>query len=69
MKLRKRDTHYHTYADYLMWSASHGDEVIDGTAYVREPPSPSFSHQGIVLALGYAWPPASGRVDSWCLVR
>jgi len=53
MKLRKRDTHYHTYADYLTWSASHGDEVIDGTAYVREPPSPSPSHQGIVLELGH----------------
>jgi Uma2 family endonuclease len=48
MRLRKRDTDYHTYADYLTWSASHGDEVIDGTAYVREPPSPSFSHQWMV---------------------
>ena len=45
MRLRKRDTHYHTYADYLTWSATYGDEVIDGTAYVREPPSPSPSHQ------------------------
>jgi Uma2 family endonuclease len=44
----KRDTHYHTYTDYLTWSASHGDEVIDGTAYVREPPAPSPLHQGIV---------------------
>ena len=48
MTVLKRDTHYHTYADYLTWSASHGDEVIDGTAYVREPPSPSFSHQWMV---------------------
>ena len=47
MRLRKRDTHNHTYADYLTWSASHGDELIDGTAYVREPPSPSPSHQGM----------------------
>ena len=53
MKLVKRDTHYHTYADYLTWSASHGDELIDGTAYVREPPSPSFTHQTIVLELGH----------------
>ena len=45
MRLRKRDTHYHTYADYLTWSATYGDELIDGTAYVREPPSPSPSHQ------------------------
>ncbi len=48
----KRDTHYHTYADYLTWSAEYGDEVINGTAYVREPPSPSLSHQGIVTELG-----------------
>ena len=47
MRLRKRDTHYHTYADYLEWSRSYGDELINGTAYVREPPSPSFSHQGM----------------------
>ena len=53
MRLRKRDTNYHTYADYLAWSATYGDEVIDGTAYVREPPSPSYSHQGMVLELGH----------------
>jgi Uma2 family endonuclease len=52
MTILKRDTHYHTYADYLMWSRSHGDELINGTAYVREPPSPSRSHQEIVLELG-----------------
>jgi Uma2 family endonuclease len=48
MRLRKRDTQYHTYADYLTWSATYGDEVIDGAAYVREPPGPSMSHQAIV---------------------
>jgi Uma2 family endonuclease len=48
MTILKRDTHYHTYADYLTWSRSHGDELINGTAYVREPPSPSPSHQGMV---------------------
>jgi Uma2 family endonuclease len=48
----KRDTYYHTYADYLAWSHSHGDELINGTAYVSEPPSPSPSHQGIVFELG-----------------
>lgn len=53
MRLRKRDTNYHTYADYLTWSATYGDEVIDGTAYVREPPGPSYSHQGMVLELGH----------------
>jgi Uma2 family endonuclease len=44
----KRDTHYHTYGDYFTWSRNHGDELINGTAYVREPPSPSYWHQGIV---------------------
>jgi len=48
----KRDDHYHTYADYLIWSRPYGDELIDGTAYVREPPSPSPSHQKIVVELG-----------------
>jgi Uma2 family endonuclease len=48
----KCDTRHHTYADYLTWSASHGDELIDGTAYVREPPAPSRSHQSVVLELG-----------------
>ena len=48
MTVLKRDTHYHTYADYLTWSGSYGDELIDGTAYVREPPSPTRSHQEIV---------------------
>jgi Uma2 family endonuclease len=44
----KRDTQYHTFADYLTWSRTYGDELIDGTAYVREPPSPTLSHQVIV---------------------
>jgi Uma2 family endonuclease len=52
MRLRKRDTDYHTYADYLTWSATYGDELINGAAYVREPPGPSLSHQGVVLELG-----------------
>ncbi len=51
MTVLKRDTHHHTYADYLMWSGTYGDELIDGTAYVREPPAPSPSHQGIVAEL------------------
>jgi Uma2 family endonuclease len=48
MTVLKRDTHHHTYADYLMWSDSHGNELVDGTAYVRQPPAPSPSHQEIV---------------------
>ena len=45
---RQRDTNYHTYADYVRWSDTYGDEVVNGTGYVREPPSPTRSHQEIV---------------------
>jgi Uma2 family endonuclease len=51
MTVLKRDARHHTYADYLVWSNTYGDELIDGTAYVREPPSPSRSHQEIVVEL------------------
>jgi len=53
MAVLKRDTHPHTYADYLIWSRTYGDELINGTAYVREPPSPTRSHQEIVGGLYY----------------
>jgi Uma2 family endonuclease len=49
--MRQRDMQHHTYADYLVWSASSGDEVIDGIAYIREPPSPLRLHQEIVVEL------------------
>ena len=48
MTVLQRDKHYHTYADYLTWSRDYGDELINGTAYVREPPCPSRPHQAIV---------------------
>jgi Uma2 family endonuclease len=48
MTVLRRDTYYHTYADYLTWSRNYGDELINGTAYVREPPSPGRSHQRVV---------------------
>lgn len=51
MTVFKRDTDHHTYGDYLTWSRTYGDELIDGTAYVREPPSPTVSHQKIVVEL------------------
>ena len=47
MSVTTRDNEYHTYADYLVWSRTSGDEVIEGTAYVRQP-GPTFSHQMIV---------------------
>ena len=46
-----RGTHRQTYADYLTWPDSRTGELIDGTAYVREPPAPSPSHQEIVVEL------------------
>src|SRR5579859_3589025 len=48
MAMLRRDTAYHRYGDYLEWSRAYGDELIDGIAYVREPPSPSWFHQQIV---------------------
>ena len=67
MTVLKRDTRYHTYADYLMWSGSYGDELVDGTAYVREPPAPSDWHQAIVLELGRQI--ANALEDKPCRVR
>ena len=52
MAVLKRDNQHHTYGDYLKWSRTYGDEVVDGTAYIREPPSPLTSHQAIVMELG-----------------
>jgi Uma2 family endonuclease len=46
--MRQLDMQHHTYADYLTWSATYGNEVIDGIAYVREPPAPSRLHQEVV---------------------
>ena len=51
MTLPRRDAQYHTYGDYLIWSRNSGDELIDGTAYVKEPPSPTWSHQAIAFEL------------------
>jgi Uma2 family endonuclease len=47
----ERDTYHHTYADYLTWPDSRSGELINGTAYVREPPAPSPLHQEIVADL------------------
>lgn len=45
MALPRRDTLHHTYADYLTWPDGQRDELIDGIAYVKEPPAPSRFHQ------------------------
>jgi Uma2 family endonuclease len=53
MPVTQRDTQRHTYGDYLEWSRDYGDEIIDGVAYVREPPSPSRIHQELVVELSH----------------
>ncbi|HEY7888533.1 MAG TPA: Uma2 family endonuclease [Steroidobacteraceae bacterium] len=45
MALPRRDTLLHTYGEYLTWPQGERDELIDGIAYVREPPAPSRFHQ------------------------
>jgi Uma2 family endonuclease len=52
MTVLRRDADYHTYSDYLTWSREYGDELVNGTAYVREPPSSTRSHQEIAFELG-----------------
>lgn len=61
--MRRRDFQHHTYADYLVWSAESGNELIDGVAYVREPPSPSALHQEFVLEL--ALQIRNARLGKW----
>jgi Uma2 family endonuclease len=51
MPVHRRDTGPHKYADYLVWSREYGDELIDGVAYIREPPAPSFGHQDVLYEL------------------
>jgi Uma2 family endonuclease len=48
-----RDTLHHTYGEYLTWSDDRREELIDGTAYVKEPPAPSWSHQELLSELYY----------------
>src|SRR6185437_16960422 len=45
MLLPDRDTQRYTYADYLTWTDDLCVGLIDGVAYVREPPGPSRVHQ------------------------
>jgi Uma2 family endonuclease len=43
-----RDTLHHTYADYLTWLEGGREELINGIAYIKEPPAPSRRHQELV---------------------
>jgi len=47
----KCDAQHYTYADYLTWTDEQVGGLVNGVPYVREPPCPSASHQGIVLEL------------------
>ena len=68
MPVTQRDAQRHTYGDYLKWSRDYGDEVIDGVAYVREPPSPSYVHQELVVALSSElWCALEGRSCRVCV--
>jgi hypothetical protein len=53
MSVSKRDDLHHTYGDYLVWSRTYGDELLDGSAYVREPPAHSYLHQKIIVDLAH----------------
>ncbi len=48
MTLPQSDATRHTYSEYLTWPDGKCGELIDGTAYVREPPAPSRFHQELV---------------------
>jgi Uma2 family endonuclease len=48
ISLARRDTLHHTYGEYLTWPEDERYELIDGVAYVKEPPAPSRLHQELV---------------------
>ncbi len=45
MTIPRRDTRHHTYGEYLTWPDDERTELINGVAFVREPPAPSRCHQ------------------------
>jgi Uma2 family endonuclease len=53
MALTQRDAQRHTYGEYLTWSDDNREELIDGIAYIREPPAPLRPHQELVGELFY----------------
>lgn len=50
MGLSRRDSEYHTYADYCSWPDDVRYELIDGVAYAMGP-APVRRHQGVLLEL------------------
>ena len=65
MPLTLRDTQHHTYGEYLTWPDDQRLELIDGIAYIREPPAPSRTHQelsgGLYRQVGNALAGKSSR--------
>jgi Uma2 family endonuclease len=51
MTLPRRDTLHHTYGEYLTWPDDERYELINGIAYVKEPPAPLRVHQEVAAAL------------------
>jgi Uma2 family endonuclease len=47
MRVTRRDALHHTYGEYLTWPEGSYAELINGTAYIREPPAPSRCHQEV----------------------
>lgn len=45
MAITQRDALHHTYGEYLTWPEGNYAELINGVAYVKEPPAPSRWHQ------------------------
>lgn len=48
MPVTRRDSLHHTYGEYLTWPEGNYAELVNGTAYVRDPPAPSRFHQELV---------------------
>ena len=53
MGFPRRDSLHHTYGEYFSWPDDERYELIDGIAYVRDPPAPSRFHQALVGELYY----------------
>lgn len=53
MALPRRDAFRHTYADYFSWCDDKRYELIEGVAYIKEPPAPNRFHQELVGELFY----------------
>jgi hypothetical protein len=59
MAFIRRDSHFHIYGDYLSWSRTSGDELIDGVAYLTlEGGTPLAAVAGAIIH----WDPIVARI-------